>query len=215
MPTATLLRSALVGISVLATDDLNRLWQQVDDAVNARETLQEILPALVDTYGAAAAALAADWYDELRDELGIRGRFTAIPAEITDPGVDALAGWGVSPLFQKDPDWASARTLVAGGLQRRVANAARDTVIGSSLADPGAVGWQRVGAGACAFCQMLISRRPVYSEATASFASHDHCHCTAVPAFGGEPLPVRPYAPSAKKGTDADRARARAYINTH
>ena len=53
----------------------------------------------------------------------------------------------------------------------------------SSTTDPKARGWQRVGVGECDFCSMLIGRGAVYSEATADFLSHDHCHCYAEPAF--------------------------------
>ncbi len=215
MPSATDLRSAVAGLAVLADRDLAPIWREVDTADLAKQALNDVLPALVETYGLAAAALAADWYDELRLESDVRGKFTANPAEVVETGAEALAGWGVSPLYQAEPDWAAARVLVEGGLQRRIANASRLTVVESSLADPGARGWQRVGAGACAFCQMLISRGAVYTEAGADFASHDHCHCTAVPAFGGDPLPVRPYTPSTRRGSDADRARVRAYLREH
>jgi hypothetical protein len=62
---------------------------------------------------------------------------------------------------------------------------------------------------------MLIARGAVYTEVTADFASHDHCNCSAVPAFGGQPLAVKPYTPSSKNITDADRARVREYLRTH
>lgn len=183
MATPAALRTAVTDLALLADRDLDALWRQVSDAETAREMLKDVLPSLVDTYGLAAATISADWYDEMRDERGVRGRFTAIPAELGDAGTDALAGWGVAPLFQAEPDWAAARTLVAGGLQRRVANRSRYTVARSSVADPGARGWQRTGAGNCDFCSMLIGRGAVYTEASADFESHDHCGCSAVPAF--------------------------------
>ena len=40
------------------------------------------------------------------------------------------------------------------------------------------------GARACAFCAMLASRGPVYSETTAYFRSHHVCGCSAEPVFG-------------------------------
>jgi hypothetical protein len=177
------LRDGVKGLTTLANRDLHALWAQVSTAVEAREALKDVLPGLIDTYGLAAGTLAADWYDDLRDKLEVRGRFTAIPATIADTGADALAGWGVSPLFAAEPDWAAARSLVAGGLQRRIANFSRQTVTGSAIADPKARGWQRVGSGGCDFCSMLIGRGAVYSEATADFESHDHCNCSAAPAF--------------------------------
>lgn len=181
---STRLRSGVTALSTLAAHDLDGLWRQVTTAVQARDALRDVLPALIDTYGLAAGTLAADWYDELRDRAAVRGRFAAIVAELPDQGgADALAGWGVTPLFQAAPDWATARTLIEGGLQRRIANVSRFTVTNSSVKDPHAVGWQRVGLGGCDFCAMLLDRGAVYTEATASFDSHDHCRCGSEPVF--------------------------------
>ena len=209
------LRDGVNGLTTLANRDLHALWKQVSTAVEAREALKDVLPSLIETYGLAAGTLAADWYDAQREKLGIGGRFRAFPADIKDSGAEALAGWGVDPLFKAEPDWAAAQTLVAGGLQRRIANFSRLTVSGSAVADPKAHGWQRVGSGECEFCAMLIGRGAVYSEASADFASHDHCNCSAVPAFDVQPRPVKPYTPSKRKGTDAGRARVREYLRTH
>lgn len=207
------LREALIGLDNHARRDLTALWRDVSDAASAREPLNDILPALIDTYGIAAATLAADWYDDLRNKLGVRRSFSAIPAHFDDPGAEALIGWAIT----KATDLASLQTLVEGGLQRRVANFARATVAGSSIADPSARGWQRVGAGECrnGFCDMLIGRGAVYSEASADFAAHDNCKCVAVPAFDGEPRPVRPFTPSTRNVSDADRARVHDWLATH
>jgi len=201
------LRQGVADLSTLANADLAELWRTVTNADEARAALQDILPALCETYGSASATLAADWYDTLREDMNIDGRFSAITADLGDQGGDVLARWGIGPLFGPEPDWAAAMVLIEGGLQRRIANGARDTITGSSYADPKALGWQRVGVGACAkFCQMLIDRGAVYSEGTARFASHDHCHCHAIPAFGGRPLPVKPYTPSVHDSTPAQKA---------
>lgn len=215
MAQATELRQAVADLSTLASADLAALWASVSTAEQAREALRDILPGLVDVYGSAAGTVAADWYDDLRDEVGAAGRFFAIVAPLEDVGTDALAGWGIGPLFQADPDWEAARSLIDGGLQRRIANASRDTIVGSTYQDRAAVGWQRVGAGSCAFCRMLIARGDVYSEGTARFASHDHCNCSATPAFKGEPLPVTPYKPSERNTTDADRKRVRDWLSVN
>jgi hypothetical protein len=215
MPTPADLRSGVSGLAQLANADLARIWASLKTAVQAREALREVLPGLIEKYGSAAATYAADWYDDLRLELNVSGRFTSVPAEIANIGTDALAGWAVTPLFQKEPDWATALVLVQGGTQRRIANVARETVTRSSLLDPRADGWQRVGSGECEFCALLIGRGAVYREATADFASHDHCNCAAVPAFGGRERPVKPYTPSNANISDADRRRVREYIRTH
>lgn len=179
MPTATLLRSSVAGLATLAAADLADLWRDADTPDEVEAVLRDSLPPLIDAYGTAAATLAADWYDDTRDEVGARGRFTAIPAEIPETGAQALVGWALA----EARDFEGFQGLVAGGAQRRIANFSRLTVTRSAVEDPAAKGWKRVGAGACDFCRMLIGRGAVYSEATADFESHDHCNCQAVPAW--------------------------------
>lgn len=205
------LREAVDGLTGYAYADLNALWRDLPkDPVLAREALNDVLPALVTVYGEAAATLAADWYDNLRDQIGPRQRFAAIPAGFADTGAYALVGWATTQAV----DATSLRSMVEGGVQRRVANFSRQTVMASAVKDPAATGWQRVGAGLCrsGFCDLLIGLGRVYrTESSASFASHDNCQCGAVPAWGGEPVPVRSYTPSARR-SDADRARTREWV---
>src|SRR5690625_606941 len=212
MPPVSQLRGDVAALVTLALSDLDGLWSQVGTLEQAREALRDVLPELYGAYGAAAATVAADWYDDLRDEVAAAGRFTAIPAELREPGTDELARWGVSPLLGENPDWDAARSLVAGGLQRRIADVGRRTVMGSAVADPGADGWQRVASGGgCSFCSMLAGRGAVYTEETVDFASHDHCRCTTAVAWKSRPRPVRPYTPSARYNR-ADQERAREWI---
>jgi len=177
-------RRDLRALTGLAERDLATLWRQFDTADQARQALMDLLPRLVSIYGAAAATLAADYFDDMRDVAGVKGRFQAIPAETADPGkLDVLARVAVGPLFGPAPDFTSALVLARGGLQRHIANADRQTMATSSVEDRHARGWQRVGTGRCDFCQMLLGRGAVYTEATADFAAHDHCGCTAEPVF--------------------------------
>lgn len=215
MATPAELEVAITDLAALADNDLDALWRQVATADQARDALMDVLPDLIDTYSLASASIAADWYDDLRDMVEARGRFSAVTYEPRDLGAETLARWGVGPLFTAEPDWQRARTLVRGGMQLRIATANRRTVMDSSLADPATDGWQRQGTGECGFCSMLISRGAVFTEATADFGAHDHCRCSAVPAFGGRPRPVKPYTPSASTVTDADRARVRDWIAAH
>lgn len=207
------LREDVIQVNDLALRDLAKLWRQIADAAGAAVALQDILPSVIDHYGSMGATLAADWYDELRDKVGVPGRFTAMPADIRDTGVPELIGWASS----KATDYAAFQTLIEGGVQKRIANFPRLTVAQSAIADPGAHGWQRIGSGECrnGFCDMLIARGAVYSEAGADFAAHDHCKCMAVPAFDGAPRPVRPFTPSTRNISDADRARVRDWLASH
>lgn len=210
-------RNDVAALAQLAQNDVRLLFTQFDSPSALTSGLVELLPELVSVFGSASATLGADWYDTVRADENVSGRFRAITARLPDTGRStALARWGVGPLFAKQPDYAAARTLISGGLQRIIADAARHTVTESSIADPAADGWQRAGAGRnCTFCAMLIGRGAVYREATAAFAAHDHCDCAAVPAFAARPRPVKPYSPSLRDSTPADRERVREYIRTH
>jgi hypothetical protein len=215
MATTSQLRNAIRLLSRTAASDLDAIWRQTDSPELARAALEDVLPALITAYGTASGTLAADWYDERRAEAAVRRRFQANPAALRDGGgALVLARWGIGPLFGDEPNVARARELIAGGLQLRIANAARDTITEASIEDPAAQGWQRESSGGCPFCEMLAGRGEVYSEQGADFAAHDHCGCVAVPAFEGEPRPVKPYTPSERNITDADRARVREYLRT-
>lgn len=199
---ATSLRSDTAKLVRLADRDLTRLWRLVASGAAADEALHDLLPAIVREYGAAGGAVAAEWYDQQREKVGPRGRFTAAPVAPDDRGAHALVGWALA----EAKDDTTLKALILGGTQRRIADHVRYTVAGNSVADSAARGWQRVGSGECAFCQALIARGAVYSEAGADFGSHDHCNCSAVPAWGGEPNPVKPHQPSTRFRSDEARA---------
>jgi hypothetical protein len=176
-------RRDLAELTGLAEKDLSLIWAQFDSADMARDGLMKVLPELVDVYGSAAATLGADWYDEMRDTAKVKGRFRAIPAELPDVNrTDALARWGVSPLFQAEPDFTTALSKVAGGLQRIIFNADRETVRVSSIEDPKARGWMRVGHGECDWCKKYLDGE-VHYVGGYSFDAHDKCRCTADPVF--------------------------------
>lgn len=205
------LSSVLEGLSSVALDDLQYLWTL--SPAELEVALFDLLPALVDTWAEASSTAAADWYDELRDDSGISGRFTAIVEPLGDLGAYALAGYAAHPLTLAEPAVLVAKSRLEDGFQKRLANAANLTVTGSANADPQARGYmRRTRSGACKFCIMVASRGAVYTERSARFACHGHCFCEAVPAWGGRALPVGPYKPSDRPQTDADRARVRKWI---
>lgn len=217
MTTPADLRSSVQTLTGYAESDLRAVWQQITTPDAARPVLMETIPALVGDYSDAAAVVSAEWYDEHRAELNVKGSYHADIPPASPAGAEALAGWGASLVTGPEIDWDAAFVRVLGGLERRIANASRDTITTNTYRDPQALGWQRVArVNGCGFCQMLAGRGVVYrSEGTADFASHDHCHCSAAPAFGGRPVPVKPYTPSGRTITDADRARVRAWLANH
>lgn len=177
-------RTALRDVDTLAQNGLLRAWKTFDlsNAIRVKTSLTEVLVDLIGRYHLIAATVAADWYDLMRVDSGVRARFPARIPEAPDAGrALALAGFAVSPLFSRDPQPEISLTKASGGLQRIIANGARDTIVLSSLADPRAAGWDRaVSEGACPdYC-----RKQTGSRTSADFGSHDHCHCDAVPIFG-------------------------------
>jgi hypothetical protein len=167
----------------IALEELAVIWalSSVDEIT---EALHELMPGFIDTWSTAAAALAADWYDDLRETKNVKGRFTAIIPDLGDKGAHELVGWATQSLRQEVPDFAATRTLLEGGAQRRIVNSSRDTVMTSSVADPQARGWRRRARGkTCDFCLLLVNRGGVYTQASAQFKTHDHCDCYAEPSW--------------------------------
>jgi hypothetical protein len=150
------------------------------DPEATRDDLLVVMPRLIAVYGAAAATLAADFYDDLRDEEGLSGpRFIAAPAELPDDGrADTLVRWGVGALFAEAADWATSFNNTAGGLQRVIADADRSTITQSSTEDRRSPGWERSTSGGCTWCDSLAG-----AHTGPDFGSHDHCGCIAVPRF--------------------------------
>lgn len=182
-PKARAHRNDLAELVQVAHRDLSILFRRFDSPTDARDGLLDVLPKLSTIYGEAAATLGADYYDDMREAAGVRKRFTAIVADTAPKGqTDALARWAVSPLFQAEPDYPTTLAKVSGGLQRLIVNADRETVRVSSIEDSQAQGWMRVGSGECEWCEQYLDGEIHYIEGY-DFQAHDHCQCTADPAF--------------------------------
>lgn len=167
-PSAAEQQAAYAALSRLSEKDLRTVWARLNlgDAKRLVMPLAEILAGLVGRYGTAAAALAADWFDEARMDAGASGSFRAIAAGLPDAAkLESTAGWGVSPLFGANPDGGASLALLIGGLQRMVTGMGRRTTEMSAARDPQIVGYARhASANACAFCRMLATRGPAYGS---------------------------------------------------
>lgn len=205
-------------LGIEANRDIEILWRSLDDARGAKEALNDLLPEVIAAYHGAAAAAAADFYDDVREAAEARGTFSPVVMDSDRQlGTDELVKWALATA----QDGGTFQSLIIGGVTKRIANGARDVVTRSSIADPAARGWMRIGAGNCDFCAMLIGRGSVFSESTVDFASHDHCNCGAAPAFNpGQVRAVKSeYVPSARRKSEAvrdkDNARVREWIANH
>lgn len=174
-----------------------------------RLQLLDTVPDVTAFYSEGSAALAADFYDDAR--VGTRGAYAAAPV-ILDRTVKIRTGvaWASEPLSINDEELAAAR--FAQLMRSEMARPYRDTILTNSKQDKASVGWKRItrGGASCGFCKALAARGAVYKEATATFAAHDDCLCTAAPAFvGGEIGPeasVMQYMASKRRCTPRERA---------
>jgi hypothetical protein len=118
------------------------------------------------------------------NEERLRGTLFVVGEKMTRKAIDA----GHSP----EAAMQQALVRASGSLTRFVLEGSRETTVLSAASDREARGWGRVTAGnPCAFCAMLASRGPVYSEDTSDFEAHDHCSCQGEPTYDGSDWPGR------------------------
>lgn len=216
MPTPRESRAALQRVTAASVAAAAQVAADANgSAVEVRATLLEAVPAVLAYYTDGSSALAADFYDDERERAGARGRFIAEPVIIDRAEkIRRAIAWATEPLFSDVGQTVGER--LAPVVQLETARPYRDTITENRRRDPEAVGWARVTAGGCKFCRMLASRGAVYKEATARFASHPNCHCTAQPVFRGEQIgpeaDVLQYEASKRRMSDAARKRLRDYL---
>ncbi|MGW3888898.1 VG15 protein [Micromonospora chokoriensis] len=192
-------RATQADLVTLALAELAEWWEQLLAALTGDVPVARIetfTSDLVAVFGDAAALAAVDWYDELRDQADVRGRFRARMADPAPQGqAEAVARWAVGPLFGAQPDQRQALEHLSGGVQRLVLQPARQTIADSVDEDPADARWARVPSGrtTCAFCRLLASRGAVYhSEETAGGLAngyHGECDCVPTPVWPGEQEP--------------------------
>lgn len=213
MPTPDETRRALALVSntaVTETVNVFRSTQTVDELLVA-------VPEVIAYYSDGAAALAADSYDDLREEANVSNVFTAEPVVLLrDEKIRRGILWAAEPLALDEPDYVLTEERLAQVTQLESARPFRDTILDNQKRDPSAVGWRRNSSGSgCRFCSMLASRGAVYKEASAHFASHPHCNCSASPVFDGYVGPeasVLQYTASQRKRTPEQRKALRDYL---
>ena len=182
-------RLATAELSSLVRGVLEEFFLSLDlsKPEDARDALLEFVPILTDQYGAVAATLAAEFYDELRAASGAAGQFAAlaaasVPAGAVEANVRFLAGhlWTPNPAAMLGPLLTSA--------DRYVKQPGRNTIRMNAKRE--GVRFARVPTGekTCAFCLMLASRDAVYfSKESAGDTGegfgdgfHGDCDCLVV-----------------------------------
>jgi len=215
------IRAVLTGI---ADDGVARLASLLPSLSGSPESMRsdllDLAPTLISAYTDGSSALAADWYDDLREEVSPPKLYVAEPV-VVDRGekIGRMVAWASQPLFTPEPDVQNVALRLLPEVQKEIARPFRDTITTNQRRDPSAVGWRRISSGSgCKLCRMLADRGAVYKETTARFAAHGSCHCSAAPAFDGDGGPeasVMQYVASQKRRSPADRARLREYLNAN
>ena len=169
------------------------------DWTRAAQQLREIIDALMEKYGIAAAELGAQWYEFCRDNEFDR-RFTAIVGDTSRYSARSDVNAAIDKLFDGEIAVEELVDTLAGVVNNQVKKQARDTILenlqderlqairrGDSKA-AGRMGYARVPVGAtCAFCLLLASQGFVYNtRQSAIYAKdgdkfHKGCDCVAVP----------------------------------
>lgn len=177
-------RRAQAELARRAKADLATLWASLNlsDALAARQAMEEIWPALVAAYGDAAAASAAEYFEDLI------GKPAVIPAAETDP--NARMRWAIGPAFSGES--VAALDRMSTVLDELVKQPARDTIVASSARTK--VRWARVPSGkeTCAFCLLLASRGYAYRSASTAGRDnryHGECDCVPTPQSDADDVP--------------------------
>jgi hypothetical protein len=190
-------RASQQDVVALAQRDLAAWWATLDlsDLRAVVAALEAFLLELVGAYGDVAMTVAADWYDEQREQARVRGVYRAALADaLPDEQVRAVARWAAGPLFG-DTDAVKALGLASGAVQRLVQQGGRDTLYRNVREDPSEPRWARAPQGheTCAWCRMLASRGAVYLSRESAGGDlnswHNECDCQPVPVWAGQALP--------------------------
>lgn len=167
------------------------IWPAVnfDDLDGSWPTVQAALATLVLARRTDSSGLASDYYRSFRTAEGVPGRPEPRRAPPPDRTLLAATLALLGPIQAKKnialnrPD-EPARMLVrvSGSVTRQVLDGGRQTLAESVKVDRRARGWRRVtDASPCDFCAG-IAAEGIHSEG-GGFPAHDHCGCTAEPAF--------------------------------
>ncbi|MCT1710223.1 hypothetical protein [Dermabacter hominis] len=183
-------------LSRLIERDIRRTWDALDACTveGKRDALLDLIPGLVNHYGDAAAAIAAEYFEQCVGEVA------TIPAFAFDDAIVGSVRYGMGPAFAGRGD--DALGLIVSASQRHMLQFGRSTMYESACAHSGVFFARVPEPGACAFCRMLASRGAAYTSKRSATAIttgaregesfHDDCHCSVAAARDDSELPYSP-----------------------
>lgn len=216
-------RLAVQGVATLAVAELVTAWPSLplDDPRQLANDLADVMAELYGDFSLMTAALAADFYDELRGAAGVSEPFAAsIAPDLPVAQLESSASWAAGGAWT-DADKALRDS--AASLDRMVTARDRETTMLNVEADPSEPRYARFAQpDACAFCALLASRGAVYwSEESATFAGatrderrqretegdkyHDWCGCEPVAVWKSSGFELPEYATPWVDAYDAAR----------
>lgn len=230
MTTPNQVRTGLTAVTDAAAADARAVAETASNPADIRAVLFAAAPLIVSDYIDGSAALALDWYDELRDLAEPSKRFAPRLVTVVDPEqIATQVAVSTRALFDLERELdrltedllrkatEDSLALLTAEIQKDVAAGFWDTVTDNAEEDPATVGWKRYARpGACKFCLMLAKNGAIYTERSARFAAHPNCFCIPAPEFnetGWVEATRIQYVASRRKRTDAERAALREYLN--
>lgn len=153
-----------------------------------REDVVRVMQTYCGASSTAAARLAAEFYDGLRDDFRLDDGFSAL----VDVDSDNRATEGAVRAFAEELVDGRVDAFVSRCLDRQSyesRRAANTCVRRNVQRDPSRPRYARVPTGAetCEFCIMLASRGFVYYTEDLASHSHANCDCRVVPSWDKSP----------------------------
>lgn len=165
--------------------DLEALWARVAgwDPVAIGNALVELVPEIIDRYGAAYAEVAAQWFEHTVQAVPV------VAGEYRREAWERSVRYALKPYVAGEVALGVVKSRLAASALRHARQGGRDTIDASCRATSGVL-YARMLTGAenCDFCVVMASRGPVYGSAhdAGGYANryHDDCDCEVVPVRG-------------------------------
>lgn len=191
--------------------DVMKLWPAWQPSKpDSYQAFERAMVLLVQSRSVQSAAISARYYEMFRavEAPGRKiARTVALAAARDEEKIRAAIGATTRGTVYKalaagqkyETVMSNCLVNVSGTVSRDVLAGGRETIFAEQIRDPRAMGVARItGAAACAFCQMLASRGPIYLSAESAskidgqvMSYHLHCDCSIEVAYEGYEMNTR------------------------
>ena len=192
---AQVFRSAQAAAGQQAADYVSALWDSKFSISEARASWADMRPSimlLIQGRQMSSSLSASRYYAAARLAAGLPYKKIATSDVLADDSYigNVIDSTGIGAFLHQVKGGAmmmdastSARNSLGAAVSRLVLAGGRDAVLALADADPDSAGWNRVTGGTCDWCEEQSAAGIVVGG---DFPAHDHCECTADPAFTAE-----------------------------